>query len=121
MSQLQIILGTARYGIYDGSQFNNGETVRSAIDLAKRYGVTTIDSARRYPGENSGSSEMVIGQAKPTDITIDTKVLSLEGSHTPENLQESIDKSLSALGLKQVNILYLHVHSSAFYIPCTPP
>jgi len=109
MSLPEIIFGTGLFGIYEGSNFDTAEMAQATVDILRNYGTTRIDTARRYPSQNSGTSEQVLGQADLQDLIIDTKVWSMPGCHTPAELQKSVNESLRALNLSKVNILYLHM------------
>lgn len=108
MTRPQIILGTGLFGIYEGSGFASGEQVQPALDTLRNSNISRIDTARRYPGQNSGTSEQVLGECTLTPFTIDTKVWSMPGRHKPAEIQKSIDESLATLGIPKINILYLH-------------
>ena len=79
------------------------------INVFRNFGGTTIDTSRRYSTNAPGTSELLLGT---TDIltwaTIDTKVLSNPGDHAPENIATSISKSLEALKVSRVHIIYCH-------------
>lgn len=108
MNQLPIILGTGLFGQYEGSGFNSSKQVQPVLDTLRTYNRSRIDTARRYPAQNSGTSEQVLGGCDLTDFTIDTKVWSMPGRHQPAELQKSIDESLVSLGVSKINVLYLH-------------
>lgn len=108
MSRPQVILGTRLFGRYEHSGFDSGEQVQPVLDTLHRYNNSRIDTARRYPAQNSGTSEQVLGECNLTDFTIDTKVWSMPGRHQPAELQKSVDESLASLGISKINVLYLH-------------
>lgn len=108
MTQPQIILGTGLFGQYEGSGINSDKQVQPVLDTLRSYNHLRIDTARRYPAQNSGTSEQILGECDLTDFIIDTKVWSMPGRHQPAELQKSIDESLAALRVPRINILYLH-------------
>lgn len=108
MTKPQIIFGTGHFGRYEGSTFNDGKKVEPLLDVLRSNDVTRIDTARRYPPQNSGTSEQVLGENDLSDLSIDTKVWSMPGRHQPTELQKSIDESLAALKVPKINVLYLH-------------
>merc|ERR1711939_673655 len=91
------------------------------LGLFKRFGlsnytaedvqaVTTIDSAQLY-----GESEKRLGELKAGDrFTIDTKWLGgwTPGSATKEGIITSARESIKKLGVKQVDIFYIHAPDS---------
>lgn len=86
--------------------FNTKEKVAEAIDVLLSSGVTTIDTARIYPG-----SEVALGkQEKRTQFTIDTKV---PGGFAPntarkDTIVEHAKEALEKVNIKQFDILYIH-------------
>ena len=86
--------------------FNTKEKVAEAIDVLLSSGVTTIDTARIYPG-----SEVALGkQEKRTQFTIDTKV---PGGFAPntarkDTIIEHAKEALEKVNIKQFDILYIH-------------
>lgn len=100
MSSLNISMGTAG--------FPGPEKLQAALDTLKQYGVVEIDSAEMY-----GSNEADLGAVKAADqgFVISTKNPGgwTPGSLTPaDNLKAKTDASLEKLGVKQVDILYIH-------------
>ena len=85
---------------------NTKEKVAEAIDVLLASGVTTIDTARIYPG-----SEAAIGkQEKRTQFTIDTKV---PGGFVPDTahkdtIVEHAKEALQNVNIEQFDILYIH-------------
>ncbi|KAK5956424.1 hypothetical protein OHC33_003001 [Knufia fluminis] len=62
MAPPEIIFGTGGFGFYEGSPFNTPEKVQAAFDILQKHGTTRIDTARRYPNQNSGTCEQLLGQ-----------------------------------------------------------
>lgn len=86
--------------------FKTKEEVAEAMDVLLANGVTTIDTARIYPG-----SEAALGrQDKRTSFTIDTKV---PGGFAPssahkDTIVEHAKEALEKVNIKQFDILYIH-------------
>jgi len=86
--------------------FNGKEKVAEAMDVLLASGVTTIDTARIYPG-----SEAALGQQdKRTQFTIDTKV---PGGFAPDTARKDVivehaKEALQKVNIKQFDILYIH-------------
>ncbi|KAH6638887.1 NADP-dependent oxidoreductase domain-containing protein [Boeremia exigua] len=93
-------------GAFAFGGFSNKDAVAEAIDVLLAAGVTTIDTARIYPG-----SEVAIGgQEKRTQFTIDTKV---PGGFAPDTahkdtIVEHAKEALEKVKIKQFDILYIH-------------
>ncbi|KAF2626686.1 aflatoxin B1 aldehyde reductase-like protein member 2 [Macroventuria anomochaeta] len=94
--------------IEDGTlvSFNTTDKVAEAIEVLLASGVTTIDTARIYPG-----SEAAIGkQEKRTQFDIDTKI---PGGLEPDTankdtIVEHVKEALQKVNIKQFDILYIH-------------
>jgi aflatoxin B1 aldehyde reductase len=86
--------------------FNTKEKVAEAIDVLLGAGVTTIDTARIYPG-----SEAAIGrQDKRTQFVIDTKVpggFEKDTAHK-DTIVAHAKEALEKVNIKQFDILYIH-------------
>ncbi|KAJ4989200.1 aldehyde reductase [Stagonosporopsis vannaccii] len=94
------------FPISDSASFNTPEIREQLLDILLANGVTTIDTARAYPG-----SEVAIGALeKRTYFAIDTKLLSgfAPGSATKEAVIRDTQDSLNRVQIKQFDILYLH-------------
>lgn len=108
---LPIILGTGTIGdaVDPAIKISTVEQAQPWLNVFRAHGHNTIDTARRYPGPAPGTSEKLLGQ---TDLaswaTIDTKVLSNPGDHTPERIQQSIKTSLELLHIPKIHINYCH-------------
>lgn len=75
--------------------------------ILQAAGISRLDTAARY---KNGESERIIGAARlADDFLIDTKILAgAGGSLTPEAIEASLTKSLAALQVEKVNVLYCH-------------
>jgi len=115
-----ILLG-AGGGIIPGS---NPEDVASLLKHIQTlptpmYG---IDTAAVYPATNPGHSEKVLGEAHVgnTTLVLDTKILvgqTVDSSHggplSKVNLRNSVERSLAALKVSKVRIIYAHSPDTA--------
>ncbi|KAF1928316.1 aflatoxin B1 aldehyde reductase member 2 [Didymella exigua CBS 183.55] len=86
--------------------FQTPEQIAEAMDALLAAGVTTIDTARIYPG----SEEQIGKQEKRTQFTIDTKV---PGGFAPGTAHKDIivahaKEALEKVNIKQFDILYIH-------------
>jgi aflatoxin B1 aldehyde reductase len=112
----KIILGCASWGSPSdpATKFQTPTEGLPILTTLLSFRHNTIDTSRRYPATAPGTSEEVLGQTLPLlpkgggEIDIDTKTLSAPGCHKPDVLRKSIADSLSALGVKSVNSIYLH-------------
>ena len=108
-----IIFGTASFGSGTSqAKFNTPEKATEVLSLLKRHNVTNLDTARAYPVDSSGTAEALLGTlhaASDQGFTVSTKVTSwVPGAHSYDNIRESVDRSLEALGTHKVDIMYLH-------------
>jgi aflatoxin B1 aldehyde reductase len=100
----QLIFGTAVFG----DAFIDTESVQSALDLIKSYGITRLDTAGRYPPTNLGRSEELLGEVNAAEqgFTIDTKILVLEpdgrGHMSGEKVENSVSTSLRRMRINRV-------------------
>ena len=104
--------GNSRLGLSTGkTEADAVALIRAAIDL----GVNLIDTAAAY------GTEGVVGQAlrgvARDKVVVCTKVLRPPGGapFDPENVVQSLDKSLRALGLDHVDVFQLHGVPPAIY------
>jgi len=105
-----IIYGTANVGKVRILKriTEDDDVLQGFLDYIKKNGINQIDTARRY---GMGTTEEMLGSVKADQqgFLIDTKILpGTPGCLLRENLRESAKKSLEALQVKKVNILYLH-------------
>lgn len=105
-----MILGA---GLYGGPRVLDLAAVKAQCDLFKSYGHDTFDTSRAYPLENLGRSEELLAETGASKwATIDTKINSLiEKALSAENVAISIDESLKALRVGQVDVMYLTLPS----------
>lgn len=100
---IKAIFGGASIG---PKNYPTDESVSTLLTTLKNAGVTTIDTARIYPG-----SEETIGRnALRSEFSIDTKLAGgfVSGTLTPENVVNDAADSLSKLNIPQIDILYIH-------------
>jgi aflatoxin B1 aldehyde reductase len=101
---VKIVMGGA--GLTDTGKFNTQESREKVLDILLSHDVKTLDTARLYAG-----SEDAIGKLdKRTQFTIDTKLV---GGFSPGNVSKDqvikdAQASLSTVGIKQFDILYIH-------------
>jgi aflatoxin B1 aldehyde reductase len=103
-SGVKIAMGGASFG--EGRAFNTAETANTALDVLRKHGVQEIDSALIYPG-----SEALLGSISAgSSFAISTKSPGgfVPGSLSAAKIEENAKGSLERLGLKQVDIYYLH-------------
>ncbi|KAF4953302.1 hypothetical protein FGADI_6068 [Fusarium gaditjirri] len=112
-SKINIVLGVANVG--DGKadpmvRFHEPSEVTAFLNAFTKRGYTQLDTARIYSPHAPGTSEPKIGAVpEKKNFIIDTKVNSFhDGAHSKENILKDINDSLSALGIQQINIEYLH-------------
>lgn len=102
--KVKVVYGGATLGNYE--PFIKSEDVEKVYSVLTKHGVTTIDSAQLY-----GQSEATLGATKAGDkFIIDTKWVAgwVPGSATREKVVASAQESIKKLGVKQVDIFYLH-------------
>ena len=108
---VSVLLGGGRIGLADPTcRISEPAQFQGMLNIFRAHGHTTIDTSRLYPSSGvPGGSETLIGKTDHSSWgLVDTKVLSHAGQHTPENIATSISASLSALGISQLNTIYLH-------------
>lgn len=101
----------------DGLEFRTSESVTKLLQNLQELGVTHLDTAARYPLQNPGKSEQLLGEAlKKDEITnsfiIDTKVYTEVGDGSGDLAQtamaKSVESSLQRLQRPAVNVLFAH-------------
>lgn len=111
MKMTDIVLGTDGY-----SERINKETAYELLDLYISQGGNVIDTARLYC---NGKSEELIGDYLKEHDCRDKVYISTKCSHPPlndmshsrlgrEDIESDTDKSLAALGIDCIDILWLH-------------
>lgn len=101
---VQTVFGGASIGAIGA--FGTPEKAAEAVDALLAAGVTSIDTARIYPG-----SEDAIGQVeKRTRFTIDTKVPGgfAPGTAHKDTIVAHAKEALAKVNIKQFDILYIH-------------
>ncbi|KIX07968.1 uncharacterized protein Z518_02622 [Rhinocladiella mackenziei CBS 650.93] len=101
---LTVIFGAARIGNSD--PYITEEDLHVLFSTLKAHDVKILDSAQLY-----GKSEQRLGEVKAGEqFTIDTKWVAgwVPGSATKENIINSARDSVKKLGVKPVDIFYLH-------------
>jgi aflatoxin B1 aldehyde reductase len=115
---LKVILGTASLG---SAKSNMGKisTVDDASKFVQQFrsrGYSDIDTARNYPIGRPGTCEKLLGERRVGVATanVSTKVLSFAaGSHKIQSIHANIDRSLRALNIPTLDIVYLHAPDRA--------
>jgi aflatoxin B1 aldehyde reductase len=116
---LRVILGTASIGSakVPMAKINTVESASDFLDSFRSRGYADVDTARAYPVGRCGTCEKLLGSKDlriGTWANVSTKVQSfLPGSHRPKNIAASIDRSLEALNIERVDIMYLHAPDRA--------
>ncbi|KAI1612562.1 hypothetical protein EDD36DRAFT_437212 [Exophiala viscosa] len=72
-----LFFGTATFGSFAIPTFTSPANVSDLLDAVKQLGITELDTAARYPYDNTGGSERILGevQASSKGFSINTKVL----------------------------------------------
>ena len=119
-----VVFGTASFGspVDPQAKFNNVESANALLEALRSHGYNHVDTARAYPVGASGTSEALLGAIDVGSwATVDSKVTSwIPGAHGEEGIKKSIARSLDALKMSKVNIMYLHApdRSTPFEITC---
>ncbi|KAK5108540.1 hypothetical protein LTR62_008196 [Meristemomyces frigidus] len=106
----RVILGTMTFGptASDGARITSLDTYNSILDKFQAAGHSEIDTARVYI---AGKQEAFTREAhwQERGLSVATKWYPhYEHAHKAETLEAMLDKSLSELGTKCVDIFYLH-------------
>jgi aryl-alcohol dehydrogenase-like predicted oxidoreductase len=92
------------YGIANRTGKLSGDAVVRVLDLARRRGIDTIDTAAAY-----GESEGVLGRAGVEGFRVVTKVPPIRADSDPaRHVRDSLEQSLRRLGTASVDALLLH-------------
>jgi diketogulonate reductase-like aldo/keto reductase len=83
-----------------------GQIATSSVESAIRTGYRHIDTARKYGNETAVGAGIRASGVARSELFITTKV-SHENLHTAD-FNRSLDESLSALGLDQIDLLLVH-------------
>ncbi|KAI0112825.1 Aldo/keto reductase [Hypoxylon sp. NC0597] len=109
-----IYFGTTTFGSSHVPALKDEANVSQFLDVLRDAGISQIDTAARYPPDNHGGSERMLGRVKAGErgFTINTKVLfpgqSSDGTLSKEAVRKSVANSLERLGVKKLGILYAH-------------
>lgn len=98
MSNPKLIFGCATVGY----SFTNTAETSQLLDIVKSTGITTLDTAARYPPSSPGLSEKLLGSAGAVDkgFAVDTKINVFgngEGCLAAPAIEESLNQSLTDL------------------------
>lgn len=110
-----IYYGTTLFSSANVPSFQDPTNVSAFLDTVRDLGIGQIDTAARYPPDNEGGSERMLGTVKAPEkgFIINTKVLfsgnSSDGSLSREAVRKSVANSLETLGVDKIHILYAHV------------
>lgn len=108
-----LFFGTAIFGSSVAPHLKEPEAITNFLDTVHSLGINQLDTAARYPPDNSGESERLIGASKTSNnFSISTKVLlagtSTDGTLSKEAVRSSVQNSLKTLGIEKISILYAH-------------
>ncbi|KAM0263730.1 hypothetical protein ACHAQJ_001044 [Trichoderma viride] len=112
-SPIEIVLGVASVGdssIDPTVRFDSPAEVEEFLNTFYEGGYRQIDAARGYSPHAPKSCEPRLGAVNVGDrFVIGTKVVSRpDGAHSKDQIAQSINDSLEALKVSQVDIMYLH-------------
>lgn len=116
---LTVVLGTASIGSHLSplAKITTVEDASKFVQLFHSRGYADIDTARAYPVGRGGTCEKLLGEEElrlSKWANVSTKVSSfMPGSHRTKNIALSIDRSLEALNLDTVDVMYLHAPDRA--------
>lgn len=109
-----VYYGTSTFGSSHVPSLQDETVVSQFFDVLNEGGISQIDTAARYPPDNHGASERMIGRVKAASkgFIINTKVLfagqSSDGTLSKEAVRKSTANSLEVLGTNKLGILYAH-------------
>jgi aflatoxin B1 aldehyde reductase len=116
---IKIILGTASLGsaLSPIAKINTPGAAQAFVSTFRARGYSDVDTARAYPVGRGGTCEKLLGD-KSLKLrnwsNVSTKVSSfMPGSHRAKNIETSINRSLEALNVECVDIMYLHAPDRA--------
>ena len=116
---IKIVLGTASLGsaLSGIAKINTPEAASAFVSTFRSRGYSDIDTARAYPVGRGGTCEKLLGEKLlrlRAWSNVSTKVASfMPGSHRAKNIETSISRSLEALNVDSVDIMYLHAPDRA--------
>ncbi|XXG96914.1 hypothetical protein Hte_003205 [Hypoxylon texense] len=114
-----IFFGTTTFGSSHVPSLQDETVVSQFLDVLHDAGISQIDTAARYPPDNHGGSERMLGRVKAhaRGFTINTKVLfpgnNSAGTLSKEAVRKSVANSLEHLGANKIGILYAHTTDDA--------
>ncbi|RYC57391.1 hypothetical protein CHU98_g8812 [Xylaria longipes] len=109
-----IFYGTTTFGSSHVPKLQDPDFASQFLDSVHSTGISQIDTAARYPPDNHGGSERMLGTVRASDkgFTINTKVLfagqSSDGTLSKEAVRKSVATSLKQLNIDKIGILYAH-------------
>ncbi|KAI0154182.1 Aldo/keto reductase [Xylariaceae sp. FL1272] len=109
-----IYYGTTTFGSSHVPALQDPEFASAFLDTVRSTGITQIDTAARYPPDNHGGSERMLGAVHAADkgFTINTKVLfagqNSDGTLSLDAVRKSVATSFQQLGIEKIGILYAH-------------
>lgn len=108
MSGIAIVYGAAPLG--NGDPFSTPEDVEKLYSVLLKHNVQEIDTAQLYEESENKLGETKAGQR----FTLQTKWAGgyYPGWATHENMVNSAKESMKKLGVKQVDIFYIHIPDS---------
>ncbi|KAJ9613114.1 hypothetical protein H2200_003055 [Cladophialophora chaetospira] len=101
---IKVVFGTVPIG--NSKPWDEEEYINEGFSILQAHGVETLDTARLY-----GESEKRLGEVKAGDkFVIDTKWTGgfIPGNASRDKIIEDAKDSVAKLGVKQVDIFYLH-------------
>jgi aflatoxin B1 aldehyde reductase len=105
--KVKIVLGTALFGSAADPQakFNTPAAAKIVLDIYRERGYNEIDTARAYPVGAPGTCEQLLGQIDDGNwMKLGSKIKSYApGSHQAGKIAASVQSSLEALKIPQVN------------------
>ena len=110
----KIALGSAQwgmaYGISSSGEKLEKNDIRKILNLAKKIGIKSIDTAPAY-----GAGEMLLGEIGVDDFDVTTKIAKITNQSSPADfLRASFLKSKSSLGASSLYGLLVHDVSDLF-------
>lgn len=110
-----LYFGTSTFGSSHVPALQDAAHAAAFLDVVRESGIAQIDTAARYPPDNHGGSERMLGAAGAAakGFTLNTKVLfagqSSDGTLSRDAVRRSVANSLRSLGVDKLGILYAHV------------
>ncbi|KAH8883127.1 Aldo/keto reductase [Thozetella sp. PMI_491] len=107
--------GTTTFGSSQVPTLQDESIVSEFLDAVRSTGIAQIDTGARYPPDNYGGSERILGAVKAPSkgFTVNTKILftgnNSDGALSKEAVRKSVKNSLKNLGVDKVGVLYAHI------------